>query len=200
MTQAPVQTMHCPPGQVLFRPEDECRGFLVVKRGAIRVSLAAPNGREIVLYRVRPGEVCLQTFSCLVEGSAYSAEGVVETELEAEFIPQAEFHRRVAEDAVFRNTVFAAVAHRFADFEHLVEDLALTGFSARLARALLRLADADNALQTTHDALAAEIGTGRAVVSRTLGRFAREGLIRLARGRIKLAELDRLRRIAEDAA
>jgi len=191
--------MHCQKGQVLFRPEDECRGFLVVRRGAIRVSLAAPNGREIVLYRVRPGEVCLQTFSCLVEGSAYSAEGVVETDLEAEFISQLEFHRRIAEDAAFRNAVFAAVAHRFADFEHLVEDLALTGFSARLARALLRLADADNTLQTTHDGLAGEIGTGRAVVSRTLGRFSREGLIHLARGHIHLVDPDRLRRIAEDA-
>jgi CRP/FNR family transcriptional regulator len=198
--EAPRQTLRCSTGHVLFRPEDECRGFLVVKRGAIRVSLTAPNGREIVLYRVRPGEVCLQTFSCLVEGSVYSAEGVVETDLEAEFIPQAEFHRRVAEDSAFRNTVFSAVAHRFADFEHLVEDLALTGFSARLARALLRLAGEDDTLQTTHDQLAAEIGTGRAVVTRTLGRFARDGLIRLTRGRIELAEPDRLRRIADGAA
>jgi CRP/FNR family transcriptional regulator len=33
-----------------------------------------------------------------------------------------------------------AAARRFADFERLVEDVALTGFEARLARALLRLA------------------------------------------------------------
>jgi CRP/FNR family transcriptional regulator len=194
---AASQTMHAPPGRVLFRPEDRCEGLLVVKRGAIRVSLSAPNGREIVLYRVRPGDLCLQTFSCLVEGAAYSAEGVVESELEAEFIPRGEFHRRMAEDAPFRESVFAAVAHRFADFEHLVEDLALSGLGARLARALLRLAGDRTSLDITHDSLAAEIGTGRAVVSRQLAHFARSGLVHVARGRIAIIDMAGLRQVAE---
>ena len=42
---------------MLIRPEDGRRGFLVVKRGAIRVSRADPDGLEIVLCRLRPGEV-----------------------------------------------------------------------------------------------------------------------------------------------
>ena len=43
--------MTCAAGQVLFRADDECRGFVIVRQGTIRVSLTAANGREIVLYR-----------------------------------------------------------------------------------------------------------------------------------------------------
>jgi hypothetical protein len=45
----------------------------------------------------------------------------------------------MAEDADFRADIFGSVARRFGDFEQLVEDVALIGFDARLARTLLRL-------------------------------------------------------------
>jgi CRP/FNR family transcriptional regulator len=47
----------------------------------------------------------------------------------------------MAEDPEFRADIFGSVARRFGDFEQLVEDVALIGFDARLARTLLRLRD-----------------------------------------------------------
>lgn len=183
-------------GDILFRPDDDCFGFVTVRSGTIRVSLTAENGREIVLYRVRPGEVCLQTFGCLIENRPYSAEGIAETDVELDIVPIAEFRTRLGADEAFRDQLLAAVALRFGDMERLVEDVALTGFDARLARALLRLMDADGVVSATHEDLAAEIGSGRAVVSRQLGQFAREGLIGLARGRIELLATELLRDIS----
>ena len=104
----------------------------------------------------------------------------------------------MATDAAFRARVFGAVAQRFADFERLVEDVALTGFPARLARALLRLAGEGGTVQATHEQLAAETGSGRAVVSRQLGRFAEEGLVELQRGALRLIEPKALTRLARD--
>lgn len=173
-------------GQVLFRPEQECSGFVIVHSGTIKVSLTSENGREIVLYRVRPGEICLQTFGCLVQGTSYSAEGVAETDLQIEVIPAAQFQDRVASDAAFRAQLFSAVAARFADLERLVEDVALSSVAERLARALLRLADEQDMVAATHEALATEIGSARAVVSRQLGDFQRAGVIEVARGHIQL--------------
>lgn len=192
------QTVTVPAGTVLFRPDDACRGFVIVREGSIRVVLTAENGREIVLYRVRPGDVCLQTFACLIEGKDYSAEGVAETEVVAEMVPPAEFNRRIAEDTAFRRQLFAAVAHRFADLERLVEDVALTGLEARLARLLLRLADAQGRVMATHEALAAEAGSGRAVVTRQLGSFARDGLVRMSRGQIEIISRDALEIISHE--
>lgn len=190
--------LSCPAGTVIFRPGEDCPGFVRLTRGTIRVTLTAPNGREVVLYRVEPGDVCLQTFACLTDGRSYSAEGVAEADVEGEVIPHAVFRRRMAEDAAFREEVMAAVARRFADYEKLVEDVALTGFDARLARALLRLARDGEEIETTHEALAAETASGRAFVSRRLAEFARLGLIRPGRGRIRILDRATLGRVADD--
>ncbi len=189
----------CPAGAVLFRPGEECPGFVRLRSGIIRVTLTAPNGRELVLYRVQPGDVCLQTFACLTEGRRYSAEGVAETDLVGEILPHEEFSRRLGEDPDFRAEILAAVARRFADYEQLVEDVALTGFDARLARALLRLAGDGDEIETTHEALAAETASGRAFVSRRLGEFSRQGLVESGRRRVRLLDRRGLERIAADA-
>ena len=199
---APTPSSHgahplaCPAGTVLFRPDDACSGFVVLREGSIRVSLTSAGGREIVLYRVRPGEICLQTFTCLAEGRTYSAEGIAETELKGEVIPPGEYDRRMANDPDFRRTVFTAVAHRFADFEHLVEQLASASIEARLAEALLALAGHGSEVNMTHDALASEIGSAREVVSRQLSRFERSGLVALARGKVTLLARGALERKA----
>ena len=78
------------------------------------------------------------------------------------------------------------MAHRFADFEHLVESLASASIEARLAEALLARADAAGEVHLTHDGLASEIGSAREVVSRQLSRFERSGLVALARGKVTL--------------
>lgn len=183
-----VAVMQVPQGHVLYRPDDQCDGFVIVHEGTAKVSLTAENGREIVLYRVRPGEICLQTFGCLVNGSTYSAEAVAETPLQLEVIPAGDFHTKVASDPAFRQHLFAAVAARFSDLERLVEDVALSTIEERLARALLRLAGEADTVDATHEALATEIGSARAVVSRQLGAFQRLRLIGIARGHIALLD------------
>ena len=186
----------CPAGTVLFRPGQECPGFVRLHKGTLRVTLTAANGREVVLYRVAPGDVCLQTFSCLTDGRSYSAEGIAETDIEGEVMPHALFRRKMAEDTAFRTEVMQAVARRFSDFEQLVEDVALTGFDARLARVLLRLAHDSDKITATHDSLAAETASGRAFVSRRLADFARRGLVETGRGQLTLLDRAGLERVA----
>lgn len=192
------QPLICPAGTTLFRPGQDCPGFVRLFKGTIRVTLTAPNGREVVLYRVSPGDICLQTFACLTDGRSYSAQGVAESDIKGEIMPHATFRRAMAEDTEFRLDVMQAVARRFADYEQLVEDVALTGFDARLARVLLRLADGQDEVTITHDALAVETASGRAFVSRRLGEFAKAGLVRPGRGQLTLLDRVGLEKIAVD--
>lgn len=194
-----MRPMNVPAGTVLFRPSDECAGFLSVKGGAIKVSLTAPSGREIVLYRVAPGDVCLQTFGCLVQGRRYTAQGVAETDLEADLIARPDFDRLMVGDAAFRAQVFASIARRFADFERMVETLAFTALEARVAAALLRMADPEGQVRATHEAIAIEIGSAREVVSRQLAAFVRDGLVAQARGQLAILDRAGLGRIAAHA-
>lgn len=183
-------------GQVIFQPGAECPGFLRLDEGCIRVSLTGVGGREVVLYRVRPGEVCLQTFSCLIEGHPYGAEGVAETDLSGELVPADRFRARLETDSAFRDEVLASVALRFAEYQELIEDVALTGFDARLAKVLLKLVDAQGFVDVTHAALARETASGRAYVTRRLAAFAGEGIVRQEEHGISVIDSAALWRIA----
>ncbi len=193
-----MSRLACPAGTVLFRPGQDCPGYVKLTRGSIKVTLTSASGREVVLYRVGPGDICLQTFACLTEARSYSAEGIAETELEGEVIPHAEFARAMADDSAFRAEVLSAVARRFGDYEQLVENVALTGFDARLARVLLKLGAADGIVTMTHDGLAAETASGRAFVTRRLRVFAGMGLISQARGQLTLLDRAGLEQIAAE--
>ena len=184
-------------GSVLFSPGEPCPGYIVLSSGTIRVTLSGSSGREVVLYRVRPGEVCLQTFACLVEGRTYGAEGIAETDLDGEMIPASQFQSRLEEDRAFREQVLGSVATRFGEYQQLIEDVALTAFDARLAKVLLRLADEAGMVEATHAALAAETASGRAYVTRRLTEFARRGLVEQRNsGGIAILQSATLQRIA----
>jgi CRP/FNR family transcriptional regulator len=187
----------CDRGDVLFSPGSPCTGFVVLEEGCIRVSLTAPNGREVVLYRVEPGQVCLQTFGCLMDGRDYAAEGVVEEPLRGSIVSPGEFRRRMAEDQAFRDRILTAISTRFHDFERLVEDVALTGFDTRLARVLIRLARGGDTVSATHEQLAAETASGRAFVSRRLAEFQRNGLVEVTRGAVHIRDLGALTTLSQ---
>ena len=73
----------------------------------------------------------------------------------------------------------------------LTHDLSLVSVRGRLARLLLSRAQAEDQtlLRWTQGEIAADIGTVREVVNRTLRAFAREGLIEIQRQRITILDL-----------
>lgn len=186
--------LRLPAGAILFRPGDACPGYPRIRSGGIAVRLVHAGGREVLLYRVGPGEVCLQTFACLTQGRAYTAEAVVEAALEADLVPAHAFAAAM-DDPDFRAEVFGSVARRFGEMERLVERFAFEGLDARLALALLARGGGDGEVRDTHDALAAECGSAREAVSRKLKQFSARGLVETGRGRIRLLDPDGLRRL-----
>jgi CRP/FNR family transcriptional regulator len=96
-----------PPGTVMFSAHSPCSGYPLVLGGSIRVLQRYPNGRELQLYRVKPGESCLLSGSCLLGQASYDASGIAETEVELLIVPPAEFQALIAGDETFRRHVFA---------------------------------------------------------------------------------------------
>jgi CRP/FNR family transcriptional regulator len=200
---ATAQVIHLPAGQVAFRPGDVCENYLMVASGTIRVQKVAENGREIVLYRVEPGETCVLTTSCLLGGARYPAEGITEGAVEAAVLPIARFHEAVAASDGFRRFVFASLGERLSDLMVLVEAIAFGRVDARLAERLLALGGPNGTITTTHQGLAAELGTAREVVSRLLKEFERHGWVALSRGRVEIkdrAALERVCKLVTDSA
>lgn len=183
-------------GTRVFGPGQTPSGYLLLIEGDIRVSQVAESGREIVLYRVLPGQSCALTTTCLLGGEDYQAEAVAETDIVAVAIPRATFDDTIARSASFRRFVFAAFSHRVTDLFKLVDEIAFQRIDVRLAHKLLELCGPSDELAMTHHQLATEIGTAREVVSRHLHEFQRRGLVTSSRGSIRIADRALLEHLA----
>jgi CRP/FNR family transcriptional regulator len=182
-------------GDHLYRPGDAARGWIVIGTGRVRVSLTADTGREVVLYRLAAGDSCLLTTSALLSGETMLAEAVAETDVDARLVPTATFERLIGEDADFRREVLRNYAERVADLVVVIQDVLFHALPERLARWLASRAGS-GAIETTHQAIASELGTAREVVSRVLQRFERLGVVRVERGCLRICDEAALKKLA----
>jgi CRP/FNR family transcriptional regulator len=194
-----AQPVSAPAGTQLFAPGSPCRQFLLLLDGVVRVQALSRNGREIVLYRIYPGDSCVVTASCLLGSIAYPAAGITETPIQGAMLPTPVFERLLAESPAFRSFVFSAYAARLTDLVVRIEEVALERIDVRLARLLLRLASSmTNAVERTHQDLAADLGSAREVVSRQLKTFEQSGWVELQRGHIHLLDRSALEALSTD--
>ncbi len=187
-------------GAVLFRPGETVKGYVVVLEGRVGVSLLGPNGRDILLYEVTPGQSCIQSTLGLLGGDDYSAEALADRETRLVVIPRPVFLELVDLSPAFRKVVFAAFAERMQAMMQLIETMSFMRVEARLATLILDRADEAGALAITQAEIARAIGTAREVVSRRLDKLARAGAIRVERGRITLRDRTALEALATSSA
>src|SRR5512135_917301 len=189
------QWRRVPAGSTMFGPRSPCTGFPLVLEGSVRVVQRYPNGRELQLYRVKPGESCLLSGSCLLGSTDYDASGIAESDVELLVLPPDEFNALVAEDETFRRHVFSLFGERFAAVLQIVEAVAFQKLDRRLA-ALLVGREAGGDVSATHQMLADELGSVREIVSRLLRTFEDRGWVDLGRERIHIVDRDALGALA----
>lgn len=185
-----------PAGEVVFAPGRRPQAFLLLVEGTVVVRQLGAGGREIVLYRVVGGESCIMTTACLLSDEDYLAEGVTETPVTAVALGRSDFDALLASSATFRRLVFARFASRVTRLMEVVEDVAFERLDQRLARKLLELAAAGDSVDTTHQALAVELGSAREVISRQMKELSRRGWIAPGRGRVTILDREALAALA----
>ncbi|HSM98347.1 MAG TPA: Crp/Fnr family transcriptional regulator, partial [Gallionella sp.] len=190
---AAASVMHLPSGPVMFDEDQPCQGFPLLLSGNIRVVKAAPNGRELQLYRVIPGESCILTSSCLLGNTRYHARGVAEQDLELVLLPASAFHTLLGNQQSFRSYVFHLFSDRLTDLMQLVSAVAFQKLDQRLAALLVTK---PSPVHVTHQALADELGSVREIISRLLKGFAEQGWIKLGREQIEIVDAAALKKFS----
>lgn len=185
-----------PKNTVIFGPGKAPDNLLLLLNGCVRVQQISEKGREIVLYRVHAGESCVLTTACVLAHKEYSAQGIAETDVEAVAIPRAVFDNLAGESKDFRHFVFSAYSKRITDLFMIIEEVAFQRMDIRLAHKLLELSQNKPLVKSTHQQLAAELGTAREVVSRQLQEFQRRNWISQSRGVIELLDVENLKLLA----
>lgn len=73
---------------LLFQAGDACLSFVMPLTGSVRVVKPDTSGKELLLYRVRPGDSCILTVSCLLGNQSYTARGILDESTTAVSLPK----------------------------------------------------------------------------------------------------------------
>ncbi len=183
-----------PQGKLIHRSEGGCRGVMAVVSGALRVYCVSEEGREVTLYRVEAGEVCILSASCLMDSLVFDVliEAVEETEVC--LIPSAALHKVEQKNPLVELFVYKNATEKFSEVLWTIQQLLFMKIDQRIATFLHdeSLRQKSTVLSIKHEDIAKEIGSVREVVSKTLKYLEEEGVVRLGRGKIEILDKGRL--------
>ncbi|MET0027427.1 MAG: Crp/Fnr family transcriptional regulator [Candidatus Thiodiazotropha sp.] len=188
-----VSLINLPAAQPICQQGSQCSHLALVLSGQARVYKIGDNGREITLYRIGPGESCILTASCIVNGQPFPAFAVSEEPIEAVLINPADVVRWSDETPAWRKYLFSLVSSRLSEVIGIVEEIAFRRVDTRLASFLVQNAEpARERIEQTHQAIASDLGTSREVVSRVLKDLEQRRLIQIQRGAIQILDRAKL--------
>jgi CRP/FNR family transcriptional regulator len=173
-------------GELLFSEAEPCSGLYIVISGRIRVFKTSPAGREQVLAVEGPGASVAEL--PVFDGGPYPASAAAIEKTEAVFVSRADLRALCLENPVVALKMLEVIGARLRKLVGIIEELSFTSVRGRLISWLLRqAAEAGRetgrpvtfSLSTSHQEIAAQIGTVRELVSRNMGRLQAQGLIEM---------------------
>lgn len=188
-----------PKGTGVHRGDDDCVGLLLIKSGQLRTYLLSEDGRDVTLYRLYPGDVCILSASCVLEAITFDVFVDAEADTEVLQTNSAVF-RRMAESNIYMKCFgYQQATLRFSDVMWAMQQILFMSADRRLAIFLVdeMAKSGSDELRLTHEQIARYMGTAREVVSRMLKYFSQEGIVQVSRGDLKIIDKQKLRRLAQ---
>lgn len=179
-------------GEQIHNGTQDCLGLLLLKTGRLCVSLLSSEGRQVALFCLLPGDVCVMSASCIIRQIDFDVMITAEENTEVLQISAAAFSGVAKENVYAENFLLRLATERFSDVMWAVQQMLFASFDVRLASYLLEAA-VNGEVHATHQQIAQHIGSAREVVSRTLKRFADKGYVQVQRSCIEIKNAAALR-------
>ncbi len=186
-----AQAVNLKKGTLIFDELQPCNAFPFILSGRIRIFKQSVNGRELSLYNVESGDVCIVSAGCLLGNEAYQASGLIKEDTILVMLTAGDFNELLS-SPLFREFIFSLISKRILGLMQLVEEVAFHNLDRRLASLLIRQG---RHLRTSHQELADELGTVREMITRVLNHFSDAGWLELGRERIEILDESALRQI-----
>ncbi len=194
-----ISTLSYSKGYNLYSTDNECIGVLLIKNGALRVYILSEDGREVTLYRLSPGDICVLSASCILKSITFDVHIDAEMDTDAYLINIRAFSKLSSKNVYVENFAYKNTIERFSDVMWAMEQILFMSFDKRLAIFLLDETVKANSteLHFTQEQIAKYIGSAREVVSRMLKVFQANGILTQSRGIIHILDKDKLRNLTE---
>jgi CRP/FNR family cyclic AMP-dependent transcriptional regulator len=169
---------------VIFHADESGDIFCLIKEGQVKVTMISPEGKEIILSMLGPGDFFGEM--SLVDDEPRSATVIATEPLEVLTIWRSDFLQLLNENFSMTKKVLAELSRRLRNASNRIESLATMDVYGRLARFFLDLARENGKMlengyvavtRPTHQSIANMIGTSRETVSRLIHDLMKQNLL-----------------------
>jgi CRP/FNR family transcriptional regulator, cyclic AMP receptor protein len=170
-----------PTGTVLLSEGQTARGIYIVRRGRLKLSVCASDGRTLILRMVEAGEA--MGVAATISGREYEATAEAQEPCEITFVRQSDVLRMMRTHGEFAFWVTQHLSHDYNATCREIRTLMLSGSaSEKLARLLVGWLDDHAGSRTpgrmkmalTHEEIGQMIGTSRETVTRLFAGFKKQ--------------------------
>lgn len=176
----------------------ECTGLFMVKSGRLRIYMLSDEGKEITLYRLTSGEVCMLSASCVLQSITFDVYVDAEDDSECYMISPNAFSTVSERVPAVKIFALETAVTRFSDVMWVLQQRVFMSMDKRLAIFLLEetQVSGNSTVSMTHDQIARHLGTAREVVTRMLKHFSNDGIVEVTRKGVIITDMKKLRSIA----
>ena len=188
-----------PKGSVILFQGDPGDSLYVLRQGRAKVVLIGEDGREVILGVLEPGAHFGEL--ALIDDQPRSAHVIAMEDSQLLILRREDFRRRVEANPSVAWALLTELSRRLRRADQKIGGLVLLDVPGRISRLLLDLSsESSNGTiekPLTHQTIAQMIGASRETVSRAMKEFQQEGLIRVERRRIAVANRAALEKRAQ---
>jgi CRP/FNR family transcriptional regulator len=179
------------PNDILIREGQFITSFPLVLKGLIRVTRNNDDGNELLLYYLKPNEVCAMSLTCCMTNLTSNVKAVVEEDTEVIMLPVEMLDNWMCKYPGWKQFVMQTFQNRFRELIETIDSIAFLKLDERLIRYLTdRYKQTGTAkIHETHQDLALRLNTSREVISRLLKKLENDGKIKLSRNFIDFSNL-----------
>lgn len=176
-----------PKDTILVQENESGDTMYMILSGKVKVSNVGPDGKEVILSVLGPGEIFGEMSLLDDEPRSANVTAIEATEMlqlrRRDFLPLFEGNVEML------TKLLATLSRRLRHANAQIRSLALLDVLGRIAKLLLELADKDGRKlldgsvvfrRPTHQEIASMVGTSRETVSRMIGELARDGYIKIS--------------------
>lgn len=177
---------------------NECSGVILVRSGSLRLYMMSEEGKDITLYRLHKGDMCMLSASCVLKSITFDVFVDAEENSECYVISGPAFAEVSARNPQIKIFALETAVSRFSDVMWVMQQILFMSMDKRLAIFLADESARTNSdtIVLTHEQIARYMGSAREVVSRMLKYFANEGIVEVSRKDIRILDKNRLRKLA----
>jgi len=190
-------------GETIFLMGSPGDSMMAVLSGSVRISVPSPDGKEIVLAILQPKEIFGEI--ALLDGKDRTADARAMTACSLAILERREVLSFLDRYPHVWPKLVEVLCNRLRNTDQHIAELALLELPARLAKALLRLANAEEApagratlqVQLSQRELGNICGATRESINKCLRAWQRRGIVQIEESLVTVANRTALEELAE---